>query len=62
MALTKRAMTVSVTLVAVLAIGSALLVTDTTGAYLELAPVFVGAALALVLVLAFRSRSRRNRG
>jgi hypothetical protein len=48
--------------VAVLAIGCALLVTDPTGAHLELAPVFVGAALALASVRAFRARSRRSGG
>ena len=61
MTLTKRGLTMSVSAVVVLAIGGALLVTDTTGAHLELAPVFVGAALATLFVRAFRSRSRRDK-
>jgi len=55
-------MALSVTAVGVLAISCALLVTDPTGAHLELAPLFVGAALAVVVVRFFRSRSRRDRG
>jgi len=50
-------------LVCALAAGiGALLVTDPTGAHLELAPRFVGAALAIAWSRAVRSRSRRNRG
>ena len=60
--LTKRGMTtVSVAVVGVLAVGCALLVTDPTGAHLELAPLFVGAAVALAFVRASRARSRRRR-
>jgi hypothetical protein len=41
---------------------AACLVSDTPGAHLELAPVFVGVALAVVTVRTYRSRSRRGRG
>jgi hypothetical protein len=41
---------------------SAHLVTDRSGAHLQLAPVFVGAALAVATVWVSRSRSRRRRG
>ena len=46
--------------VVAMAAAGAVLVTDSTGAHLQLAPVFVGAALALTFVRAFRSRSRRD--
>jgi membrane protein implicated in regulation of membrane protease activity len=38
------------------------LVTESSGAHLQLAPVFVGVALAVATVWKFRSRSRRGRG
>jgi hypothetical protein len=38
------------------------LVSDGSGAYLQLAPVFVGVALGVAGVRTFRSRSRRGRG
>ena len=37
---------------------AACLVTDSSGAHLQLAPVFVGVALAVATVWMFRSRSR----
>ena len=57
---TKRGVAVGLLVSAVFAITGALLVTDPTGAHLELAPLFVGVALALASLRAFRSRSRRN--
>ena len=47
--------------VAAFAAGAASLISDTSGAHLELAPVFFGAALAVVAVRMFRSRPRRER-
>jgi hypothetical protein len=44
-----------------LAMISAYLVGDTSGAHLELAPVFIGLAIAVVFVRMFRSRSGRGR-
>jgi hypothetical protein len=41
---------------------SAHFVTDHSGAHLQLAPVFVGAALTVATVWVSRSRSRRSRG
>jgi hypothetical protein len=43
------------------AVVSAYLVSDSSGAHLELAPVFFGVAIAVVCVHAFRSRSGRER-
>ncbi len=57
-----RGVAVGLLVCAVFATIGALLVTDPTGAHLELAPLFVGAALALASLRAFRSRSRRNGG
>ena len=59
---TKRSMAAWLLVVGLLTVGSASLVTDPTGAHLELAPVFVGVALGVASVWLFRSRSRRNRG
>ena len=61
MAQTKRGVAVWLLVVAVIAVVTASLITDTTGAHLELAPVFVGAALAAAGVRMFRSRSGRRR-
>jgi len=57
----KRVMAVWLLLPAVGAGVAACLVTDSPGAHLELAPVFVGVALAVVSVRTYRSRSRRGR-
>jgi hypothetical protein len=57
----KRVMAVWLLLPAVGAGVAACLVTDSPGAHLELAPVFVGVALAVVTVRTYRSRSRRGR-
>lgn len=62
MARTKREATAWVLLVCVIAAGSALLVSDTTGAHLELAPLFVGVALAVTVVQLARHRQRRGNG
>ncbi|HRD60022.1 MAG TPA: hypothetical protein PLZ93_08935 [Nocardioides sp.] len=62
MAHTKRGMAFGLLVCALAAGIGALLVTDPTGAHLELAPLFVGAALAIAWSRAVRSRSRRNRG
>jgi hypothetical protein len=48
--------------VALLALASALAVSDSTGANLQLAPVFVGAALSPVFLRTCRSRSRHDEG
>jgi hypothetical protein len=45
-----------------LAGAAACLVTDSSGAHLQLAPVFLGVALAVAAVWLLRSRSRRGRG
>jgi Flp pilus assembly protein TadB len=58
----KRVMAVWLLLPAVGAGVAACLVADSPGAHLELAPVFVGVALAVVTVRTYRSRSRRGRG
>jgi hypothetical protein len=58
---TKRGVAVWLLVVAAIAAVAASLITDTTGAHLELAPVFVGAALAAAGVRMFRSRSGRRR-
>jgi uncharacterized membrane protein YgaE (UPF0421/DUF939 family) len=59
---TKQGVATWLFLVAAAALLAASLITDTSGANLELAPVFVGAALALVSVRLFlhRSGSRRH--
>ena len=57
----KRVMALWLLLPAVGAGAAACLVTDSPGAHLELAPVFVGVALAVVTVRTYRSRSRRGR-
>jgi uncharacterized membrane protein YeaQ/YmgE (transglycosylase-associated protein family) len=49
-------------LVGALAGAAACLVTDRSGAHLQLAPVFLGVALAVAAVWLLRSRSRRGRG
>ncbi len=61
MASTKRTVTAWLLIVGGLAAISAYLVGDTSGAHLELAPVFFGVALAVVFVRMFRSRSGRGR-
>jgi hypothetical protein len=43
------------------AVISASFVSDSSGAHLELAPVFVGVAIAVAFVRLFRSRSGRGR-
>jgi hypothetical protein len=48
--------------VAGFAMVSASFVGDSSGAHLELAPVFFGLAIAVVSVRTIRSRSRRGRG
>jgi uncharacterized membrane protein (UPF0136 family) len=60
-ATTKRGVAAWLLVVGALAAVSAYLVTDTSGAHLKLAPVFVGVALAVATVRMFRSRSRRGR-
>ena len=59
MTLTKRGVAIWLLVVTVIAAMAAHLITDTSGAHLKLAPVFVGAALAVVAVRIFRSRSGR---
>ena len=49
-------------LVGALAGAAACLVTDRSGAHLQLAPVFLGVALAVAALWLLRSRSRRGRG
>jgi len=61
MASSKRTMTAWLVIVGGLAMISAFLVRDTSGAHLELAPVFVGVAVAVVFVRLFRTRSGRGR-
>ena len=61
MARTKRAVVVWLLVVAAIAAAATSLITDPTGSHLELAPVFVGTALAVVGVRVFRSRSGRPR-
>ena len=58
---TKQGVATWLLVVAAAALLAASLITDTSGANLELAPVFVGAALALVAVLSFRARSGPRR-
>jgi hypothetical protein len=61
MARTKRGVATWLLVVTAVAVLVASLITDTSGAHLELAPVFVGAALAAAAVRLFRSRSGRRR-
>ena len=55
MAQTKRGVAVWLLVVAAIAAAATSLITDPTGAHLELAPVFVGTALAVVGVRVFLS-------
>jgi len=48
--------------VAAVAAGAASLISDTSGAHLELAPVFLGAAIAVAAGRLYRSRPRRREG
>ena len=57
---TKQGVATWLLVVAAAALLAASLITDTSGANLELAPVFLGAALALVAVRPFRHRSGRR--
>jgi hypothetical protein len=61
MAGTKRTVTAWLLVVGGLAVTTAYLVSDDTGARLELAPLFFGVAMAVVVVRTYRSRSRRGR-
>ena len=61
MASTKRTVTAWLLVVGGLAVTSAYMVSDSSGAHLELAPVFFGVALAVAFVRLFRSRSGRGR-
>jgi hypothetical protein len=58
---TKRTMAAWLLVVGGFAVVSASLVSDGSGAHLELAPLFFGVALAVVFVRTFRSRSRGGR-
>jgi uncharacterized membrane protein (UPF0136 family) len=62
MARTKQGVAVWLLVVTAIAAVAAYLISDTSGAHLKLAPVFVGAALAAAAVRMFRSRSGRHRG
>ena len=62
MASTKRTLTAWLVVVGGFAGVSSYFVSDTSGAHLKLAPVFVGAALTVSTVWVSRSRSRRRRG
>ncbi len=61
MASTRSTVTAWLLVVGGLAVMAAYLVSDRSGAHLELAPVFFGVALAVVFVRMFRSRSGRGR-
>jgi hypothetical protein len=61
MSRTKHVVAAWLLVVAALAVLAASLISDTTGAHLQLAPVFVGAAVAAAAVRMFRSRSGRRR-
>jgi hypothetical protein len=61
MAQTKHAVAVWLLVVTANAAVAAYLISDTSGAHLELAPVFVGAAVAVAAIHVFRSRPRRHR-
>jgi hypothetical protein len=58
---TKRTVTAWLLVVGGFAVLAAYFVSDSTGAQLELAPVFFGVAIAVVFVRMFRSRSGRWR-
>jgi hypothetical protein len=58
---TKRTMAAWLLVVGGFAVLAAYLVSDSTGAQLELVPVFFGAAIAVVFIRMFRSRSGRWR-
>ncbi len=60
MTYTKRGVAAWLLAVAGLASAAAYLIRDTSGAHLELAPVFVGAAVAVTTVWTFRSRQGRR--
>jgi UPF0716 family protein affecting phage T7 exclusion len=60
MARTKHGVAGWLLVVAALAVLAASFITDTSGAHLELAPVFVGAAVAVAAVRMFRHRSGRR--
>jgi Flp pilus assembly protein TadB len=57
----KRTVTAWLLVVGGLAVMAAYLVSDGSGAHLELAPLFFGVAMAVVFVRLYRSRSRRSR-
>jgi hypothetical protein len=61
-ATTKRTMAAWLLVVGGFAVVAAYFVSDSSGANLELAPVFFGVAISVVCVRTFRSRSRRVRG
>jgi hypothetical protein len=61
MSRTKQGVAVWLLVVTATACVAASLITDTSGAHLELAPVFVGAALAVVAIRVCRSRPGRHR-
>ena len=61
MAGSKRTVAAWLLVVGGFAVVAAYLVSDSSGAHLELAPVFFGVAIAVVFVRTFRSRSRRGR-
>ena len=61
MARNRHAVTVWLLVVTAIAAVTAYLISDTSGAHLELAPVFVGAAVAVAAIHVFRSRPRRQR-
>jgi hypothetical protein len=57
----KRTVTAWLLVVGGFAVVASRLVSDSSGAQLELAPVFFGAALAVVFLRMFRARSGRGR-
>ena len=61
MARTKHGVAGWLLVVAALAVLAASFITDTTGSHLQLAPVFVGAAVAAAAVRTFVHRSGRRR-
>jgi len=62
LASTKRTVTAWLLVVGGLAVMAAYFMSDSSGAHLELAPLFFGVAMAVVFVRMFRSRSGRHRG
>ena len=60
MVCTKHGVAAWLLVVAATAVLAASLITDTTGSHLELAPVFVGAAVAVTAVRMFWHRSGRR--